>query len=415
VKCNPDPYVLRLLAALGTGFDCASNGEISQVLSLGVAPSRVIFANPCKPASFVRQAGRAGVDLMTFDNTDELHKVARSHPRARLVVRILTDDSKALCRLGLKYGAPLATVPALLATARELGLDVVGVSFHVGSGCYDTAAYMDAVARARAAFDMGKAAGYDFSLLDVGGGFEDATFECAAATLSDAIERYFPVRDGLSIIAEPGRYYVAKAFSLAVNVIARRAPPGVDVAGQDEEESEESAEGEPEQPRVMCQCWFYVWLCFSIADRGNGYLDRLHQRWCLRRLQLYHVRSPDSAAVRAMPERLAARPCVCAHVREQRVGADVRFDRCGVPGDAAAAVAGGGGLAGVREHGGVHDLRGVAVQRLRREPGRLHERGGRGERGGAGAAVARPRRGVRGGDGGLVASRRRTAWTWLWI
>ncbi|KAI0703841.1 ornithine decarboxylase [Cytidiella melzeri] len=245
VKCNPDPYVLRLLAALGTGFDCASNGEISQVLSLGVDPSRVIFANPCKPSSFVRQSAKASVDMMTFDNTDELYKVARVHPGAKLVVRILTDDSRSLCRLGLKYGAPLVTVPALLAKAKELKLNVIGVSFHVGSGCFDSTAYSDAIARARAAFDMGKTAGYDFSLLDIGGGFEDSTFERAASILKQSIQAHFPVRDGLRIIAEPGRYYVSRAFSLAVNVIARRAPPSAAEGGTQEMDMD------PEQPSVM--------------------------------------------------------------------------------------------------------------------------------------------------------------------
>ena len=246
MKCNPDPYVLRLLAALGTGFDCASNGEISQVLSLGVDPARMIFANPCKAVSFVRQSAKAGVDMMTFDNTDELYKIARAHPGAKLVVRILTDDSKSLCRLGLKFGAPLVTVPSLLAKARELKLNVIGVSFHVGSGCYDSSAYADAIMRARAAFDMGKEAGYDFTLLDIGGGFEDATFESAATILMDAINTYFPVRDNIKIIAEPGRYYVAKAFSLAVNIIARRAPPAADGASED-------ADTDNDQPKVMCE------------------------------------------------------------------------------------------------------------------------------------------------------------------
>lgn len=224
VKCNPDPYVLRLLAGLGANFDCASNGEISSVLSTGVVdPSRIIFANPCKAASHLKQAARAGVDLMTFDNADELHKVARVHPHARLVLRILTDDSKALCRLGLKFGAPLSSAAGLLAKARELGLNVVGVSFHVGSGCYDASAYSDAIARARAAFDLGAAAGYTFNLLDVGGGFEDHLFENTAATLRDAIDAHFPDRTNLRIIAEPGRYYVSRAFNLAANIIARRA------------------------------------------------------------------------------------------------------------------------------------------------------------------------------------------------
>ncbi|GBE90055.1 Ornithine decarboxylase [Sparassis crispa] len=244
IKCNPDPYVLRLLAAVGAGFDCASIGEISRVLELGVDSSRIIFANPCKATSFIRNSAKAGVDMMTFDNTDELYKIARVHPGAKLVVRILTDDSKSLCRLGLKFGAPLVTVPGLLTKARELKLDVIGVSFHVGSGCFDSLAYADAVERARSVFEMGREAGYAFSLLDVGGGFEDVTFEATASILMDAINRYFPDRRGIRIIAEPGRYYVSRAFSLAANVIARRAPPALDASPQD-------LDVDPEQPSVM--------------------------------------------------------------------------------------------------------------------------------------------------------------------
>ncbi|KAG6860166.1 hypothetical protein C0995_014894 [Termitomyces sp. Mi166 len=226
VKCNPDPYVIRLLAALGTGFDCASNGEISQILNVGgIDPSRIIFANPCKAVSFIRNASKMGVETMTFDNLDELYKISRAHTSEKLVIRILTDDSKSLSMLGLKFGAPLATVPALLAKARELGLTVVGVSFHVGSGCYDPSVYTDAIKQARAVFDMGKEAGFTFNLLDIGGGFEDALFEQAAGFVTDAIEQYFPDRQGLKIIAEPGRFYVSKAFRLAANIIARRVPP----------------------------------------------------------------------------------------------------------------------------------------------------------------------------------------------
>lgn len=245
VKCNPDPYVLRLLEGLGTGFDCASNGEIAQVLPLGVSPSRIIFANPCKALSFIKNAAKHGVDMLTFDNADELYKVARANPTAKLVLRILTDDSKSLCRLGLKFGAPLVTVPGLLSKSRDLGLDVIGISFHVGSGCYDPSAFSDAVGWARAAFDMGLAAGYKFSFLDVGGGFEDATFEATAAILRDAIDCHFPDRAGLRIIAEPGRYFVSRAFSLATNIIARRAPLS-------DEATPEIKDEKNDQPSVMC-------------------------------------------------------------------------------------------------------------------------------------------------------------------
>lgn len=225
MKCNPDPYILRLLASLGTGFDCASNGEISQVLDIGgVDPSRIIFANPCKATSFVRGAAKAGVHKMTFDNVDELYKIAHVHPTAQLIVRILADDSKSICRFGIKFGASLEVVPTLLSKAKELNLDVVGVSFHVGSGCYDPTVYEDAIRRAKSAFEIGRSVGYRFSILDVGGGFEDARFEAAAAVINTAIDLYFPDRDQLRLIAEPGRFYVSRAFSLATNIIARRAP-----------------------------------------------------------------------------------------------------------------------------------------------------------------------------------------------
>ncbi|PWN53034.1 ornithine decarboxylase [Violaceomyces palustris] len=264
VKCNPDPYVLRLLAAMGTGFDCASNGEIQAVLNLGVSPSRIIYANPCKASSFVRHAAANNVGLTTFDNIDELYKMKKFHPTCKLVVRILTDDSKSACQLGLKFGAPLEVVPRLLEKARELELDVVGVSFHVGSGCYDPGAFSDAVNRARRAFQMGKDAGYTFDLLDVGGGFGHDNFETVANVLGPAIDEFFPDADfapggrevqgkpnGLRIIAEPGRYYVHSAFVLASNIIARRdgAKDSVEEKGDNIESPPDASV--PAKPEVM--------------------------------------------------------------------------------------------------------------------------------------------------------------------
>lgn len=225
VKCNPDPAVLHLLSLCGIGFDCASQAEITSVLSLPVppSPSKIIFANPCKPASFIRSARSFGVDMMTFDNADELIKIAKLYPTAKLVLRLLTDDSKSLCRLGLKFGAPVETCEGLLELASRLGLDVIGVSFHVGSGCKDPQMFEDACERARRVFDLGLQFGYRFGLLDIGGGFEKEYFEQAAAVLNRVLDRCFPAESGVRIIGEPGRFLVSTAFVLATNVVARRS------------------------------------------------------------------------------------------------------------------------------------------------------------------------------------------------
>ncbi|KAK6511402.1 hypothetical protein TWF481_000318 [Arthrobotrys musiformis] len=220
VKCNPDPQVLRLLANLGCGFDCASKKEIETILSMDISPSRIIYAHPCKTASFIRYAASEGVEHMTFDNAEELYKCQRFFPSARLLLRIATDDSKALCRLSVKYGAPLDSTASLLALAKDLGLNVVGVSFHVGSGTYDPTAYISAVEDARRVFDEGADLGFDMKLLDVGGGYGHKNFEAIASVLGPAVDQYFP--SNVRVIAEPGRYYVASAFTVAAHVIARR-------------------------------------------------------------------------------------------------------------------------------------------------------------------------------------------------
>ncbi|KAL9069117.1 MAG: hypothetical protein Q9161_005764 [Pseudevernia consocians] len=220
VKCNPDPEVLRLLAGLGTGFDCASKSEIEQVLNLGVDPSRIIYAQPCKTKSYVRFAAEQGIKQMTFDNSDELYKIKRFFPDAELFLRILTDDSTSLCRLSDKFGASLDTTIDLLTLAKDLELNVTGVSFHVGSGASDPQSFGKAVRDARIVFDQAADVGINLKALDVGGGFSGDLFESMADVLSKALDENFP--SSVRIIGEPGRYYVASAFTLACNVIARR-------------------------------------------------------------------------------------------------------------------------------------------------------------------------------------------------
>jgi ornithine decarboxylase len=228
VKCNPDKRILQRLAYLGANFDCASQAEIQMVLDLGVDPSRIIYANPCKQASHLRYAYEHGVKMMTFDNVDELQKIKQYAPSAQLVIRILTDDSKSICKLGAKFGVSQKTVPVLLETAAALEMNVIGVSFHVGSGCYDAQSYGDAVELASKVFDVAQNYGYKFTLLDIGGGFPGRNasgikFSAIAEVVRTAIEKLFPVSKNIRIIAEPGRYYASSAFTLVTNVTARRA------------------------------------------------------------------------------------------------------------------------------------------------------------------------------------------------
>ena len=224
VKCNPNPALLRVLNGLGAGFDCASSDEMDRVTAMGVAPDRIIFANPCKMPSQIAHAKRLGVRRMTFDNEDELLKIAQIYPEAELVLRIVTDDSHSMCRFSTKFGAHLASVPRLLATAAKLGLRIVGVSYHVGSGCADPAAHAAAATDALAVFRLGQQYGFEMTLLDIGGGFLGD--ECATPSIDDVALHLLPVLaqfpPGTRFIAEPGRYFAARSHTLVANIHSRR-------------------------------------------------------------------------------------------------------------------------------------------------------------------------------------------------
>lgn len=229
IKCNPDQLLCKSLISMETGFDCASKSEIRQMLELGVNPSNIIFANPCKQMSHIRYARDNNVSLVVFDNIEELRKMKKVYPNAELVLRIQTDDSAATCQLSMKYGAPLASCKTLLLTAQQMGLNVVGISFHVGSGCSDAEAYVEAIQNSRELFDYALDIGYNFHLLDIGGGFPgtknvDLGFEDIAMAVNKELEKSFPLKryGHVKIIAEPGRYYAASAFTLVTNIIAKK-------------------------------------------------------------------------------------------------------------------------------------------------------------------------------------------------
>lgn len=174
VKCNPDPVILKTLAILGCNFDCASANEFRLIHRLTEDLPRkpeIIFANPCKPRSHILEAVCKGIKMMTFDNVSEVEKCAAISKKIELVLRIMTDDRGSSSRLSSKFGAPPVKWRPLLAAAKKHGLQVVGVSFHVGSGCRDASKYELALKDARGIFDMAESEfGMKMRVLDIGGG-----------------------------------------------------------------------------------------------------------------------------------------------------------------------------------------------------------------------------------------------------
>lgn len=60
-----------------------SQGELQLALSLGVTPDKIIYAHTAKPLEHIKYAFAHGVNMMTFDNEDELLKISHCTDKAK--------------------------------------------------------------------------------------------------------------------------------------------------------------------------------------------------------------------------------------------------------------------------------------------------------------------------------------------
>jgi ornithine decarboxylase len=222
VKANPDRRVLKALAQEGCGFEIASTSELDLLLSLGVPAAEIFFSNPVKSRDAVAYAAAKGVEWYVVDSLDEVRKVFQIKPDAKQYLRIATPNIGSDWPLSGKFGAGAADAREMVATAARLGVDLAGVTFHVGSQCRNPENWRVALEKARSLFDQMLKAGLKPRLLNIGGGYPVRhvkpipSIEVIGAVVNEGLKA-FP--DDVKVIAEPGRYLVSDAGYFVCRVL----------------------------------------------------------------------------------------------------------------------------------------------------------------------------------------------------
>lgn len=224
VKSNPDPLLLKTLSSLGSGFDCASGKELEEVAALGSTPAefqhKVVYANPCKPNRDLKIATKYGSPTTVVDSFEEVEKLKENGYTGKSLIRILVNDTSSLMPFSRKFGLCASKVKDLSFFAKSQGIEIDGISFHVGSGCYENQQYRSAIQLAHSCITSIREVGFGPSTVDIGGGFTrtGSRFQEAASVIRASL-----VSDGsLRYIAEPGRYFSESAFDLFVQVIGKK-------------------------------------------------------------------------------------------------------------------------------------------------------------------------------------------------
>lgn len=158
----------------------------------------------------------------------------------------LKHDNKPGCE-------PETEAISFLTLARTLGLSVVGVRFHIGVCGNKVEAFNKGIDASAKLFNKAKEMGFNMYLVNIGEGFyEDKEtllndvrksyikynnkkimfyyiFFQIIDVVNNALDKYFPPENNVTIIAEPGTSFVSSAFTLAAKICSLKKI----VAGKD--------------------------------------------------------------------------------------------------------------------------------------------------------------------------------------
>jgi ornithine decarboxylase len=240
VKANSNPEIVRTLFEMGSSFDVASMPEFRIVYeNIRHMPAKerqdwiwdkIIYANTIKPIETLEALDRYK-PLVTFDNAEEIKKIQEHAPHAGLVLRIRVPNTGSMVELSSKFGAHPGEAVDLIMAAFDAGLEVEGLSFHVGSQCTNFENYVTALQLSSDIInEVETRTGRKIRLLDIGGGFpvkyhpDVKDFKVLAKKLNTEIKRLFP--KDMEIIAEPGRFLVANTCTLVAKVVGKAVRDG---------------------------------------------------------------------------------------------------------------------------------------------------------------------------------------------
>jgi diaminopimelate decarboxylase len=241
VKANPSFAVLRRLADIGCGMDCASRDEIDASLIAGVPYDRLSYNTPAPDFGLVRNLLRAGAAVVV-DSEDLLirmnAKILAAACRGAILLRVNIDAGLAYSqhfqwedmvshgtKTG-KFGIPAERIVELLA---GVSLPVVGLHVHVGTMMDNLAAFENMLELLHRLVDeIHLRTAHRVTRLNLGGGLGIQFVPGQSfPDINSLADRLKPrQRDGIRYFVEPGQSLVGDAIGLVTRVVSLKRMRG---------------------------------------------------------------------------------------------------------------------------------------------------------------------------------------------
>ena len=235
VKTNPAMAVLRRLAALGCGMDCASRDEVESARLAGVPMARISYNTPAPEFGLIRSLLRCGATVV-LDSEEMVRRLDQRVPAEQIhgsvLLRVNIDEPsdylqhfqwQELVHHGSrvsKFGIPIECVVDLLL---DVKMPVSGLHMHVGTMMDNLEAFEVMVHGLHRLVDAVHAkTNHRITLLNLGGGLGIPFLPGQSfPSISDLVGRLAPLRrPELRYSVEPGQSLVGEAIGLLTRIVA---------------------------------------------------------------------------------------------------------------------------------------------------------------------------------------------------
>lgn len=232
IKANCNLSIVKILAGLGSGVDAVSAGEIYRAIKAGIQPEKIVFAGVGKTKEEMEYALNAGVEEFSVESEEEMYalnavasklgKKAKFSLRVNPNVDAKTHDKISTGRKGDKFGVDIELAEEIYAAAAKLsGLEIYGISTHIGSQITSLEPFEAAFLKVRQLCLNLRKNGHNIQSLDFGGGIgitykDETTIDLAKyAEMIKKIIKELKVK----LTIAPGRAMIGGAGILVTKIV----------------------------------------------------------------------------------------------------------------------------------------------------------------------------------------------------
>ncbi len=225
MKANDNEEIIKTLIKEGSSFEISSLGELMQLSELSVPAEKIMCLNPIKAPHFLEALNKYGVKIMAFDSFAEVDKIVKYAPKSQLLLRLHVDNEGSDWPLTKKFGVQATEAIKLLKYAKNNNLEVIGLTFHIGSQSLRKDSWADALHVCKEIWQEAKDMGIEFSFISLGGGIPVKHIKAIPSikeigeSTNPVLEKFRKMYKNLRVTIEPGRGLVGDSATMVGSVV----------------------------------------------------------------------------------------------------------------------------------------------------------------------------------------------------